>query len=44
VNAPARLAAYAAALAVVFAAGLGIGHAVGPEPDEAPPVHQGEHP
>ena len=51
-NAPARLAVYVVALAGVFAAGLGIGTAVGPESDdpapvttvvEHPPGHDGAH-
>ena len=38
-NAPARLAAFVAALIVVFAGGWVIGAAVGPFHDSPPPTH-----
>ncbi|WP_197420040.1 hypothetical protein [Mycobacterium sp. NAZ190054] len=46
--APVKIAAFVAMLAVVFAASLWVGHAVGPSPGVAVPAgetqtHEGEH-
>ncbi|QZY49353.1 MULTISPECIES: hypothetical protein [Mycolicibacterium] len=47
--APVKIAAFLAMLAVVFAASLWVGHALGPAPDAAVPatsephLHGGEH-
>jgi hypothetical protein len=43
VNAATKLGAFGVVLAVALAGGAGLGAAVGPEPDDAPPAHGGGH-